>query len=572
MLLKKIKHFLNKIIYTGFFVIVMLVSYLSSGIAEEQNKSLSGKKIIREIFYDIRDVFSPTVSENSPQSPRWYGDVVNILHNKTKSWVIRDKLLFSRGDSLDIFLLRESERLLRATGLFVDALIIVILLENNSNQVDIQIITQDRWTMILPISYNPEKKSGFASLKEQNIFGFGHQTEARVDFYQDPDVDPSFSFNYHAQNIAGSYVDGSINHISAREALTEELKFERKFFSTATKWVGGFNYLRLEEKDEFFADNVTTIIPLKWREQNYWIGRAFGIRYGNKSFRQKTRFIVSANVSRVKYLDRPLVNIDSLRLYENSDLLLTSVALLNRDYYQDFYVNRFGVTEDIPVGGFVKFFSGFENREFSNRYYFGFSAAYVSRFKKQNYFSFNFGAGGFLNKNIWEQKTYRMNTLFHSLLIKIRDWKVRLLAKNEFLFGTNRLAGERIFLDSENGIRGFENSVLIGTKRVTLNIDANIFSPYKLLGFVLGGNIFSDFGLIGDQNSGFNTGPLYQTYGIGIRLKNESLSPNTIQIALIYSPNNPGEKEGSFGFLFTSKVFELGSLSIARPQILKFGK
>ncbi len=278
MLTEKIKRFHSKFIYTCFFVIVIFFSNLSIAFSVEKNKKQINGKFIREIHYDIRDVFSPTVSENSPKSPRWYGDVVNFLHTKTKSWVIRDKLLFSRGDSLDIFLLRESERLLRATGLFVDALIIVILLENNSNQVDIQIITQDRWTMILPISYNPEKKSGFASLKEQNIFGFGHQTEARVDFYNDPDDDPSYSFNYHAQNIAGSYVDGSVNYTSSREARSEELKFERKFFSTATKWIGGFNYLRLEEKDEFFADNVTTIIPLKWREQNYWIGRAFGMK------------------------------------------------------------------------------------------------------------------------------------------------------------------------------------------------------------------------------------------------------------------------------------------------------
>ncbi len=57
MLLKKITRFLKKIIYSGFFMAGLLISYLVSGNGEEKKKNFLNWKIIREIFYDIGDVF-----------------------------------------------------------------------------------------------------------------------------------------------------------------------------------------------------------------------------------------------------------------------------------------------------------------------------------------------------------------------------------------------------------------------------------------------------------------------------------------------------------------------------------
>ncbi|MEE9168710.1 MAG: hypothetical protein V3U73_03055, partial [bacterium] len=531
-------------------------------------------RIIRHINFDNRDVFgAPVDMQQSMQSP-WYGRIGNFIHYKTQAWVVNQKLLFTKGDIVDPYILRESERLLRASGLFVDARVIALPLADNNNEVDVQIVTQDRWSLVVPLSYKPETGTGFVGLKEENFLGLGHEMEARIDYDEDPAIGTGITFNHKAANLFGTYVNSGANYVSKENSKNIGVKLDRKFFSAATRWAGGVDLGWIDDEDRIFlGDSLRSRIPFRRQEQSVWVGRALGFKFGSLGLREKTRFVVAASFSRVNHSTRPHVTADSFQIYGNSNLVLAAAGLTYRDYYQDNYLNGFGATEDIPIGGFLKFIVGFEDREFNQRYYSGVEAAFAVQFSKRGYLGVDFAVGSFRKDKEWEQTIYRLAAQYHSPLFERSKWKFRFLAKNELILGLNRFEGEEIILNDDSGIRGFDKDLLRGTRRLVLNLDANIFSPYNVLGFVIGGNLFGDFGLIGEDQRGLRKSTVYQTYGVGLRIRNESLARSTIQVALIYSPNDPDHDKGSFGVLLSSNIlFGFRDFSISRPDIITFDK
>jgi hypothetical protein len=198
------------------------------------------------------------------------------------------------------------------------------------------------------------------------------------------------------------------------------------------------------------------------------------------------------------YSNRPEVTPFQNRIFENSVLYLVGAGILNSRFYKDIYLDKFGTIEDVQIGGIFSVTAGTEKREFNDRWYIGADAAY-SRRLAFGYISAAVSLGGFRNRDIWEQNVFSAKLMYHSPLQLLNGWKQRLLVKADYLLGFNRFAGEVVYIDNENGLRGLSRFVVSGTKRTVLNIESRFFSPYSLLGFDLGGVLFADLGLIGGK-------------------------------------------------------------------------
>ncbi len=149
---------------------------------------------------------------------------------------------------------------------------------------------------------------------------------------------------------------------------------------------------------------------------------------------------------------------------------------------------------------------------------------------------------------------------------------MRFFLQNDYLLGYNRFKGEQIYIHTETGLRGLNNGDKIpGTKRNILNLEARIFSPFSPLGFVLGANIFADFGLVGERNVNLVNSRMYQAYGLGIRTKNESIARTNFSISLVYNPYIPSKTSGAFSVLFTTNVI-IGSrqFSFGKPSVIEY--
>ena len=87
------------------------------------------------------------------------------------------------------------------------------------------------------------------------------------------------------------------------------------------------------------------------------MGKSFPLSKEQKKM-NALRFILSARYYRTHFTTRPVVNIDSNKIYHQSDLFLTKIALSKRNYYKGSLIYAFGNIEDIPYGYLLEFTTG----------------------------------------------------------------------------------------------------------------------------------------------------------------------------------------------------------------------
>ncbi|HSD63189.1 MAG TPA: hypothetical protein VLB50_05295 [Ignavibacteriaceae bacterium] len=557
-----------------FFSLLFLKPLYASSLTdsvETEKIAKNHNKTIENIFIEGIDVSGPSLEDGKNWQPGIFGRIGNSLHTKTKNWVISNYLLFNKGDKLNAWNINESERLLRKTGYFYDARISV---EDpvGQDKVNLRVITKDKWTLNPQISYNPKNKNGYAGFKDKNFLGFGHMAEINVTHDEDTYIGWGFKSGYTISNIKGSFVDASVNLESDHKSNMLQLNLTRPFFTINTKWAGGLDFTWQHDDLRYIdRNNKINLIPHSFDSQDLWAGRSFPVWFGKDEFRSNSSFIFSARYYRKHYRLRPPVSLDSNKIFENNRLYLFSFGFINREYFKSFFVDNFGVTEDIPVGGLISLTTGSDEREFYNRWYYGMQIIYSALVDGAGYFSGDFEIGGYRRQNKWEQNVIRINLIYHSPLIYKDKWNARFFLENDYLLGFNRFAGEQIYLDQTSGMAGFNQLVTPGTKRNVLNLEARIFSPYTVLGFVVGGITFVNLGLISRPDKNLLSSRFYQAYGFGLRTQNESISETNFELAVVYNPYNPLYGKGNTEVIFSAS-FVIGSrdFNFDKPKTIKF--
>jgi hypothetical protein len=525
-------------------------------------------KIIRKVTLRIINVAGPSIEDKRYDST-WFSGIINSLHYKTRPWVIRERLLFKPGDTLNLRNIYESERLLRSSNLFVDAKIKVMQSDEYPNTVEVEVITKDKWTLTYLAAYNPGSYA-YLGIKDDNLLGLGHKADALITHNDDRAVSWGGRLRYTAPNLNGSYADLGFKLEANKKKSFKSLNLIRPFFTYDTEWIGGFELIWDSDKYQFFTnESELNLLPVKKNIQDFWAGKSFTLDPEDGS--ANTNLIVAGRLSGLNYSERPFDPVD-YRIFENSTIYLAGAGIISRSFYKDRFVEGFGITEDIPLGYAVTIAAGFEKRELSDRWYFGFESIHSTFIQTRGYLSGRFGFGVFRNINTWEQTTYNLNIIYHSLLFENDNWKYRFFSNFDVLLGYKRISGEEIHLSSHSGLRGIDMLLVRGTKRTVLNLETRIFSPYELLGFIIGGIAFTDFGLIAKPTRSFFSSRFYQAYGFGLRIRNESIVTATFGLSLAFNPYNPRNNGARFTVLFSTSIsLGIRQIGYSKPFIEGFG-
>lgn len=130
--------------------------------------------IIKDIFITSLDPSGYSITDTLRKPENFAEKAANLAHIKSKRFTIRNHLLFKRGDSLDHFKVKESERIIRTSAYIHDAIIKVEPAAPSGDSVNVFIRTQDRWSISPSYNYGGPWTIG---LKDDNIFGFGQSVE-----------------------------------------------------------------------------------------------------------------------------------------------------------------------------------------------------------------------------------------------------------------------------------------------------------------------------------------------------------------------------------------------------------
>jgi hypothetical protein len=408
--------------------------------------------------------------------------------------------------------------------------------------------------------------------RERNFVGTGHEFATYLSKNLDGG-DQGFGANYTIPTIKNTYIRTTLSYERDFDNNYKQfVNIERPFYSPVTKWAGGIYLDQVFEKEQAVNSSTDTILNSKSRVKDFWGGHSISIFKGNTEFERFTNFVVSARFLNKEYSELPILGIDSLGVFSKENLSLISFGISSRKYTQDKYIFNFNITEDIASGYTFSITTGSQNKNQSNRMYFGARAAYGNYFSF-GYLSSNLEYGTFFEGRMTVQSAYNFNITYFSNLLDTGKWKFRQFIKPQAIIGTKRIDSntDKITLNGENGIAGFNSSKIFGTKKLLLTFQTQGYSPWQVIGFRLNPFINYTLGMIGQPGKGFSNSKLYSEFGVGVIISNDYLVFSNFQFSLSFFPILPEDASNSYkSNSLKTYDFGLQEFDIAKPLLVRY--
>ena len=520
-------------------------------------------KIIREIRIETLDPFGYAVDNYKDVPNKGFDKIGNSLHLKTKNWTIRNLLLFKKNQVLDSLIAKESERLIRKQRYVRSVIIQPIEIPNSKDSVDVSVRVLDSWSLI-PTGAVSDSKGNF-EITERNFFGLGHDIQNNFT-RRFGDEKKAYDFRYTINNIKNTYIKTTFAYENdLYNNITRSARVERQFFSPLTRFAGGAYF-----ENRFYVDSLPDAIGVfenqnfKLQTQQYWAGHSFKIFGGKSEDSRTTNFVTTFGYKNVAYFKNPTLQYDPYQFFASEKLYLASIGLNTQKFAEDKYLFNFGIIEDVPYGQVYEITGGFQDKNNNRRAYFS------GRFAYGDYFSFgylgtNIEWGSFINGDHSEQTTLRIEANYFTNLLSIGSWRIRQFIKPTLVIGSNRepIIKDRVTISQGNGISGFDNPLINGTKKLFTSFQTQSYLPGNWHGFHFSPFFNMTLGLLGDETNIIFNDKLYSIFSFGALINNDYLVFNSFQISFSFYPSIPFQGTN----IFKTNTFKNNDLSLPDFQI-----
>ncbi len=529
-------------------------------------------RIIGSIYVRRLDVFGQSVYDTLRRSNNWIERLGNRVHTNTQESVIRRYLLFEEGDAVTPNTLRDNERLLRNTSIFHDARIFVVPKPNSRQFVDVYVITQDVWSL-LPTGGLGSLNNFQAGFEQRNVRGMGHQFFNQVNYNgRDPRQRLEYQARYTVPYIRKTFITAQADLLYLRDQKKLGVRVFRPFLTPDTKYAGAVELSVNRVRNYIIRPNdrdTTLPVDLGYSYSDVWLGRSFKLFFGNPQALSRARIVVAGRMTRYSYDQRPALTADTNQLYQNSRTTLFSVGFSQRRYIRDVLIYGFGRTEDVPYGDLISVVGGVDNAELGERAYAGVNFSRGQYMKKFGYLYTLINAGTFYRNRRAEQGVFSFTGNYFSPLLNSGWGKMRHFLNVRYTIGGRRFNNEYVTLNGSDGL-GITNDALIGTKRLLVGFENVLFSNLSLAGFRVAFITSANLGMVSFAEQPLLKSPIYQSYGIGFRFRNENLTFNSFQIRFTWYPNLPDNPQ-LFRFAFEGiPNVRFNDFDISAPAIVPY--
>lgn len=500
-----------------------------TGTSDANYAQYSGKKI-RKIVIQRLNVFGADIHNPTSNDPKRIENILNKTHVNTNENIIRKNLLFSEGDNISPLALSDNERILRDLPFIDDARIIVLPVSDE--EADVVVYTKDVYSLGGSYTYKGLKK-GSVTVFDNNIFGMGQEFGLDMPYDNTKPDSPGFGAHYLADNIAKSFINLNVYFLHGLGKKTYGFDLSRKLVSSSTKYAGGISVRMMYTSEDL--DTLKIPAPLKYNLQDYWLSRSFLVNKESVS-----RIIIGGRYTNNNVFNHPLILPESYYNLQKYKIFLVSAALSIQKYTKANLIYGYGRTEDIPYGALLKITAGREFNEFKQRTYVGGEVSFAKSVRSLGYFYTYGGLSTYLNKNHTEQGVLSLGVNYFSNLLYLGTAKIRNFVNVQYTRGFGRYTNEYLKFINDNGFTGFKNDTVNGTQRLSVSLESVLFSHVNLYGFRFAFFGFTDFSFLSGTNEMLGRGYGLSSIGVGVRIRNDNLVFNTLQIRISYFPNPPG--------------------------------
>ena len=497
-------------------------------------EAYEGRKI-RNIEIIRLDAFGQNIDNPEGKTPSRAERLMNSTYTKTRRFVLSQNLVFKTGDTISSLELSDNERLLRRLPFIDDSRITVV--PADSNYADIAVVVREKY----PVGANlriDDIRSGRVGVFTRNFVGLGHELEISAPYdYNEYDA-PGIGLRYSINNIARTFSRLNMQFSDGLGTTHMGGTFSRDFVTSETRYAWSASVIFTRTNDEI--DTMTVPAPLRFTRQDYRAARSFMLDRNTV-----TRLIVAGRYMHNNVFRRPSIDEFSYYRFQNYQSVTGSLAVSSQRFLNTSLIYSYGRTEDIPYGYMAELFLGREKNEFKWRNYAGGTVAYGNFFTGVGYLYAGAGISAFYNNGHTEQGMFQGSIRYFTPLARVGQSRVRTFINLNYARGFNRYSDEFLYFRDDGLIRGFRNDSLGGNTRITVSVEPVLFIHKPVIGFRFALFAFADAGLL---SRGRQMGSDYYTVaalGGGVRIRNDQLVLNTLQLRIAWYPNSPPWSESS---------------------------
>ena len=498
---------------------------------------------IDNIYFKPVQVWSGSVVDTSKTSDNAFTKFSNSTHVGTREKVLRNNLFFTEGDSAHAYTLADNERILRQLPYIEDARIYVN--KKVDGNIDLTIVTKDLYSYGFRLDMHGLDTYDWR-IFDRNFLGYGNTFSNA--FVTKSTGNPQYGYEGFLahNNIRGSFVNMELIYRNAYDKVYTGALVERQFIVPSIKYGGAVQTIYIDSRDSLYrGTDSLTFVPYRRGNNNVWLGRSFKL---GRSYIDRNNITLLASLDEVNFFDRPIVSKNSNILYHEELALISSVLFSHRKYVKDRKVLRFGITEDIPVGVQFGIDGGHIWKEYYQYNYLGAQGKFSIVTKSKVGWNIDLKTGLIRREGgQLEDKVFKLNTTAFSSLHNIGKFQHRAFFKFGYHSATKIVENTRTIIGNKYGVRGLQYLDTDGNQRITFSYDHVFFSPWYMAGFKFAPYVFSDIAFI----AGRHVNERFSAYGLGFRLRNESLVIRTFHIRFAYHPQESTLQHNKFSFTFS---------------------
>lgn len=484
------------------------------------------------------------------------------LHPYTRESVLRQYLRFRQGDELDPLKLADTERLLRGIEYVADVRLHVVPLTGDEHEVAVVVEIRDR----LPVGarWSAKGVDRFeAGLFHANVGGLDVRLSGNLHYRRGVSPETGWGGELRKRNMGGSFVDVDLGYEDSWRGLDRRAALVREGAHPDVRWVGGVAW-----RDHLERDASQPEVQLDTADG--WLGRVVRLSGGpGQDDGSRPVLMPALGYARLQHDRRPVVTADSnLAWHDNRQVLAGLTWSRTRDFRTSF-LHGLGETENLSGGQGLKASVAYVDGEFSDR-----TGVFLQGWRQAvrgrgDVFNLGLDAGGFLRDGRLEDGALRASAHYVSPLWGGEGWRSRLLAGASWHRAVRSTGPPPLSLAEGLGPRALDLPGLRGDRRLVVDSEWRVFTPWVVYGFRCQVFGFADAALLAGQGRSLAEAPLQASAGLGLRVGNPDLVLPVLQVRVAFLRSID---DNAAGVVFTAGDFSAPQTRLpgARPGGFEF--
>jgi hypothetical protein len=487
--------------------------------------------IIRNINVKVLPPFGFDVRSDSAPQLNFLRRAGNNSHINTRSVIIRNNLMFKRGERLDPLVTAESEAFLRSLEYVNDVHIRVDSL--NGGDADITVVVRDNWSIgasLLDLS----SKIDF-DVFDCNFLGLGNSIGLRA-IFNIKNGGKGFGVEYGYSNFMKTFINVNASHTDNIVSKNTGFSIERPLQKNLD-FFGQISYRQFSVNLKYVAwDSVS---PTFNSDFSATVGFAL------RPSKHRSAYVVSARIFERNPEYRQVPRPDNRQIFQHvrNKMAIVQLSMFRQRYFREQMVNNFGKTEDFAYGHNVSMQAGFSRwPQFGiTGLYASLKASFNRKLKAGSIFVEGSLSSFFDRDGRPYEGVLKFRTEMFSKLYSAGTFSARNFLSIDYTKRLTPVAGFRNYYLSFGELASMKIRNREGeppaTQRLMFKAEADVFSPFTVLGFRFLFYAFYDLGWTAATGENLlNRRNIYWGGGVGIRIRNDLLVIRTLELKAGFYP------------------------------------